>query len=438
MAFLLSKKVSQVVPYSKRGKDHPPSSHKGKGKGNPRVVAALVAKSVGSRSGSIFSVTRRASMAKQQQQQQPQVRPRPRARSRVRRTSKQKQKQNQKQKHKHHALLAKEQTPTCDTMNSGMFMLSLPDLSKNSNSISISNTFSNSISNTSSDPASTGLLSLPDISKLSFPPHHDAAGPKNSNASNDPSSPGLLPRPLLPVLGSDEAKLNLYFASHPESYDSRNDTRDGDDNCGSRIDLPPVDFVCVPVDFVLSPLSPMAKTKGCLRGPPPRASEWDDTTIESQIRPSKEEDNDNCNDDVANNLDLEDSPAETTTRSSDESSPQKFSSVEQHQPQQRDEATTEATVPATVPATATTKHWIERAARHAERQRRRRSLAPRGKSFVSAAAAAPIRVRARPREGHHQRALLASLEQERAAKRASLLPPRTVKWHVVRDSSFVA
>jgi len=176
----------------------------------------------------------------------------------------------------------------------------------------------------------------------------------------------------------------------------------------------------------------MAKTKGCLRGPPPWASVWDDTTIESQIRPSKAEDNDNCNDDVANNLGLEDSPAKTTTRSSNESSPPKFSNVEQQQPQQRDEGTTEVTV------TATTKHWIERAARHAKRQRQRRSLAPRGESFVSAAAAAPIRVRVRPREGHHQRALLASLEQERAAKRASLPPPHTVKWHVVRDTSFVA
>jgi len=300
MAFL-SKKVSKIFPSSKRGncQDDPSSAsrlrlrssqhYKGnsKGNGNGRCIAifrklspevskpkaSAVASMEGGSKSSIFSVTRKQSMAAKCQQQQESLS-----------TTVEKKKKN----HDTQLLLAKGDTfdgseyydyennseaatlesapttpsPRVDTMHPRL--MSLPDLA-----------FPSDRQEHIDNP------SIPVIMNMNNRHNTNQSGVSSGTTRSNPSSLRLLPRPLPPA--------PIEIENENEKADNNNILRS---TCGDKSqpkhnhDLPPpVASVSIPVgiDFVLPP----AAKKARLGGPPPRAGEWDDATLESHPADSR-------------------------------------------------------------------------------------------------------------------------------------------------------
>jgi len=506
MAFL-SKKVSKIFPSSKRGncQDDPSSAsrlrlrssqhYKGnsKGNGNGRCIAifrklspevskpkaSAVASMEGGSKSSIFSVTRKQSMAAKCQQQQESLS-----------TTVEKKEKN----HDTQLLLAKG-----DTFDGSEYY----DYENNSEAATLE-----SAPTTPSPRVDTmhpRLMSLPD---LAFPSdrqehidnpsipmimnmnnHHNTnqSGVSSGTTRSNPSSLRLLPRPLPP------APIEI----ENEKADNNNILRSTCDDIVTsqpkhNHDLPPpVASVSIPVGmyghFVLPPTPKM--TRAYLSSPPPRAGEWDDATLESHpAEPEEQEDDDDYGNYELDNAYDYDTTYETRIanqmrRSNNNSSasctfshqaaatiasPTKstlLSLSEQQQQEKRDKATAQAM--------ATMKPWIERAAllallqtrasSHREQERRNQrgsSNIRRSQAAIEVATPSP---RFRQREIGRNRALLASLEPlERrqhqgqdyseavtatATAKISLginerqqlqqqhsPPPRIVKWHIVGRS----
>jgi hypothetical protein len=492
MAFL-SKKVSKIFPSSKGGncQDDPspvsrPSQHH---KGNGRVIAIfrklspeaskpktsdVASTKGGSRSG-IFSVTRKQSMANCQQQQ-PQESP------------------STTQKKHGTQLITKG-----DTFDRSEYY----DYENNSDAATLES--SPTTPRPRDDTVDPRLMSLPDLPELAFPSnqqdsmytpsipmmmnHHNTnqSGGSSGTTRSNPSSLRLLPRPLPPVPIEKEN----------DKVDNNNNVLRNSccDNSRTKHDHdlpPPVVSVSIPVGmgpFVLPPTTNANKTRACLSGPPPRAGEWDDATLESHP-PEKDEQEDD--DDYGFDYDTtyetrianhrrnsstcsnSTQAATTPTKSPSylESSPSwdRLSLSEQQHQQQQQEKRDKATAQ----AMATMKPWIERAAllallqtrasSHSERERdpsRRnhrnsgivgqRNNIRRNQAAFEDAAPSP---RFRQREIGRNRALLASLEplerqqgqdysEEATAKVSSGTnerqqlqqqhprPPRIVKWYIV-------
>jgi hypothetical protein len=219
--------------------------------------------------------------------------------------------------------------------------------------------------------------------------------------------------------------------------------------------------------FVLLPTP--KTTRACTRGPPPRAGEWDDATLESHpTEPEEqEEDDDYGSYDFDDACDYETRIATLTRRSNSAScifarqaaativapTKQSLLSLSEQQQAKRDKASAQAV--------ATMKPWIERAAllallqtrasSHPEKERRNQRGSNNTRRSRAAFEVAPPSPRFRQREIGRKRALLASLEplerrqhqgQDSTAKIKEQLqqqqhspPPRIVKWHIVGHSS---
>lgn len=393
----------------------------------------------------------------------------------------------------------------------------------NSSSHSDASTLESSPTSTPRETMDPALLSFPDLPKLAFPSSpgkEEGDGRVLATAPNTSIPPSLRLVPRRATAPSTPNQAELHHHDHQQqqqqqqdgeiSYDC--DDEDEHDETDGFLP-PPLTHVSIPMEleFVLPPPSPVAKTKGYLWGPPPRTGEWDDATIESQPlddhHPQEEE--------HENNDTRREATATATSQDADSALALQ---------QQREKAAAQAS--------ALMKPWIERAARLALLQNRacgnpthnnhnhtilnsddkspeedaRRKVGPASEGTTNEAAAAepkpmqpldaqdervtPLllrRTRQQQREAalqqcglrprlesnllYHNRALLASLEQQRRRRReatananvnanANLRPttcsassssssssftqekqreprlaPRIVKWHVVRHPS---
>jgi len=323
------------------------------------------------------------------------------------------------------------------------------------------------------------VLSLPDLPKLAFPSSQAAGSGNNSNNSNsnvnstppppttpnnnfntshnhNTSPPRLLPRPRTLDSPPQQQQQQQQTANNNHCNLDCNQNGDHDSENEQHPTLPPpvalVSFPNCP-ELVLPPPSPVSKTRGCLSGPPPRATDWDDATIESSC-------NGNGNEDCKEHEHPHPHPTAATT-------------AHKHETAAR--------------AAATMKPWIERAARLALLQnkaccldRNQQQSLQQSQQYESSATTTvglqprlSLAMKQRREKGQqqhlHQRALLAALEREERSQllrsrdpfvvgaeqpRSSQSPrqqsqqqlqqqgeqvqvqsPRIVKWHVVRHPS---
>jgi len=201
-------------------------------------------------------------------------------------------------------LIAKDEQepPTITTTRTSKQLFATEELSEEDDS-----TFESSPTptpnNDTRETLETDAMSLPDVPKLNFPSHNEEhqqhptsmhnrsvlnpsrkQGRRQRHSVSDMRSSALKP--------SSSSRNRIKYTPKPQflsQYDDEGEYEEYINRIKGLDDMPP------PVDLVSfssnqsKPSPVFAKTRGCISGPPPLASDWDDETIESHYQDETDE-----------------------------------------------------------------------------------------------------------------------------------------------------